>query len=107
MIQAKNLEAAQALIDQGADVIMQHTDSTAPVQVAEKAGVWSFGQASDMQSLHQNPILTSIIDDWAPYYVERSIAARDGTWKQQNTWHGLKEEWLLWLHIIQQWEVIC
>ena len=87
----KEAEAAQALIDQGADIIMQHTDSTAPVQTAEKAGVWSFGQASDMQRFAPKSILTSIIDDWAPYYVERAIAARDGTWGQQDTWHGLKE----------------
>jgi len=87
----KEAEAAQALIDQGADVIMQHTDSTAAVQVAEKAGVWSFGQASDMQKFAPKSVLTSIIDDWAPYYVERSKAAKDGTWKQQDTWHGLKE----------------
>ena len=70
---------------------MQHTDSTAPVQTAEKAGVWSFGQASDMQKFAPKSVLTSIIDDWAPYYVERSKAVRDGTWKQQDTWHGLQE----------------
>ena len=87
----KEAEAAQALIDQGADIIMQHTDSTAAVQVAEKAGVWSFGQASDMQRFAPKSVLTSIIDDWAPYYVERSKAVKNGTWKQQDTWHGLKE----------------
>ena len=87
----KEAEAAQALIDQGADIIMQHTDSTAPVQTAEKAGVWSFGQASDMQKFAPKSVLTSIIDDWAPYYVERSKAAKNGTWKQQDTWHGLQE----------------
>ncbi len=87
----KEAEAAQALIDQGADIIMQHTDSTAPVQTAEKAGVWSFGQASDMQRFAPKSVLTSIIDDWAPYYVERAKAAKNGTWKQQDTWHGLQE----------------
>ena len=87
----KEAEAAQALIDQGADVIAQHTDSTAAVQVAEKAVVWAFGQASDMQKFAPNAVLTSIIDDWAPYYVQRSKAAKKGTWKQQDTWHGLKE----------------
>ena len=87
----KEAEAAQALIDQGADIIMQHTDSTAPVQTAEKAGVWSFGQASDMQKFAPKSVLTSIIDDWAPYYVERSKAVKNGTWKQQDTWHGLEE----------------
>ncbi|MEM7198444.1 MAG: BMP family ABC transporter substrate-binding protein, partial [Pseudomonadota bacterium] len=44
----KEADAAKALIDQGADVIMQHTDSPAPVQTAEKRGVWAVGQASDM-----------------------------------------------------------
>ena len=58
----KEAEAAQALIDQGADIIMQHTDSTAPVQTAEKAGIWSFGQASDMQRFAPKSILTSIIE---------------------------------------------
>ena len=87
----KEAEAAQALIDQGADIIMQHTDSTAPVQTAEKAGVWSFGQASDMQRFAPKSVLTSIIDDWAPYYVERAKAVQNGTWKQQDTWHGLQE----------------
>jgi|TARA_B100001971_G_scaffold182197_1_gene179392 simple sugar transport system substrate-binding protein len=87
----KEAEAAQALIDQGADVIAQHTDSTAAVQVAEKASIWAFGQASDMQKFAPNAVLTSIIDDWAPYYIQRSKAAKKGTWKQQDTWHGLKE----------------
>ena len=87
----KEAEAAKALIDQGADVITQHTDSTAAVQVAEKEGVIAFGQASDMDSFAPKAVMTSIIDDWAPYYVERVKAAMDGTWKQQDAWHGLKE----------------
>ena len=46
----KEADAAKALIDQGADVITQHTDSTAPLQVAEERGVHGFGQASDQIS---------------------------------------------------------
>jgi len=87
----KEAEAAKALIDQGADVITQHTDSTAAVQIAEKEGVIAFGQASDMDSFAPKAVMTSIIDDWAPYYVERVKAVMDGTWKQQDAWHGLKE----------------
>ena len=46
---AKEADAAKALIDQGADVVLQHTDSTAPQAAAKEAGnVISFGQASDM-----------------------------------------------------------
>ena len=45
-------------------------------------------------------------DELGTLLCRKIIAARDGTWKQQDTWHGLKEEWLLWLHIILQWEVV-
>ena len=44
----KEADAAKALIDQGADVIMQHTDSPAAMQVASERGVLAFGQDSDM-----------------------------------------------------------
>ena len=33
----KEADAAKALIDQGVDIITQHTDSTAPMQVADRA----------------------------------------------------------------------
>ncbi|CUA95816.1 BMP family ABC transporter substrate-binding protein [Pannonibacter indicus] len=88
---AKEADAAKALIDQGADIISQHTDSTAPLQVAEERGVLGFGQASDMINFAPKSQLTAIIDDWAPYYIERVQAVLDGTWKSEQTWAGLKE----------------
>ncbi|MDX1737350.1 MAG: BMP family ABC transporter substrate-binding protein, partial [Alphaproteobacteria bacterium] len=85
----KESDAAKTLIDQGADVIMQHTDSPAPLMIAEERGVWAVGQASDMKAFAPKAHLTAIIDDWAPYYVERTKAAMDGTWKGGNdTWGG-------------------
>ena len=87
----KEADAAKTLIDQGADVIMQHTDSPAPVQVAEKKGVWAVGQASDMTNFGKKAHLTAIIDDWAPYYIARTKAVLDGSWKSGDTWHGFKE----------------
>lgn len=87
----KEADAAKTLIDQGADVIMQHTDSPAPVQVAQKRGVWAVGQASDMTNFGKKAHLTAIIDDWAPYYITRTKAVLDGTWKQKDTWDGFKE----------------
>ena len=33
--------------------------------------------------------LTAIVDDWAPYYVARTQAVLDGTWKSEDTWGGL------------------
>ncbi len=89
---AKEADAATALIEQGADVILQHTDSTAPHAVAEKAGgVITFGQASDMAEYKPMPRVSSIIDNWAPYYIERIQAVMDGTWKSDDTWDGIGE----------------
>ena len=86
----KEGDAAKALIDQGADIITQHTDSPAPLQVAEQRGVYGFGQASDMSAFAPKAQLTAIIDDWNPYYVARVKAAMDGNWTSTDTWHGLK-----------------
>ena len=86
----KEADAAKTLIDQGADIIMQHTDSPAPVQVAETRGVWAFGQASNMTAFGPTAHLTSIIDNWAPYYIERTRAVLDGSWNSTDTWGGFK-----------------
>jgi basic membrane protein A len=86
----KEADAAKTMIDQGADVIMQHTDSPAPVQVAEQRGVWAVGQASDMTHFGPKAHLTAIIDNWGPYYVARAKAVLDGTWKSTDTWDGIK-----------------
>ena len=87
----KEADAAKALIDQGADILMQHTDSPAAMQIAEERGIHAFGQASDMIKFGPNAQLTSIIDDWAPYYIARVKAAMDGTWESQDTWDGIKQ----------------
>ena len=87
---AKEADAAKALIEQGADVILQHTDSTAPLAAAEKAqGVIGFGQASDMSEYAPAPRVSSIIDNWAPYYIARTKAVMDGTWASVDTWDGI------------------
>ena len=86
---AKESDAAEVLIQQGADIITQHTDSTAALQVAEKAGIKAFGQASDMIKFAPNTQLTAIIDQWGPYYVERVRAALNGTWESADTWGGM------------------
>ena len=87
----KEADAAKALIDQGADIITQHTDSPAPMQVAEQRGIMAFGQASDMIHFGPKAQATSIIDDWAPYYIARTQAVLDGTWESQDTFGGLAE----------------
>lgn len=89
---AKEADAATALIEQGADVILQHTDSTAPQAAAEAAGdVITFGQASDMSEYAPFPRVSSIIDNWSPYYIARTGAVIDETWESADTWDGIAE----------------
>lgn len=85
----KEADAANALIEQGVDVIMQHTDSPAAMTIAEEKGVFAFGQASDMMSFGPTARLSSIIDNWGPYYVARVQAVIDGSWESTDTWDGI------------------
>jgi len=87
----KEADAAKAMVDQGVDVLTQHTDTTAPMQVAEERGIHAFGQASDMIAAGPKAQLTAIVDTWGNYYVKRVKALLDGTWKAEQTWDGLKE----------------
>lgn len=91
----KEADAAKALIDQGADVIMQHTDSPAAMQIAAQRGIYAFGQDSDMVKFGPKTQLTAIINNWAPYYVKQVKAAVDGKWKSEDTWDGLKEKMVM------------
>ncbi|SHI97796.1 BMP family ABC transporter substrate-binding protein [Wenxinia saemankumensis] len=93
---AREADAAQAMIEQGVDVILQHTDSTAPqaaAAAANEAGaeIYTFGQASDMASFKPMPRVSSIIDNWAPYYIDRVQQVIDGTWESTHTWGGIAD----------------
>ncbi|ODT30781.1 MAG: BMP family ABC transporter substrate-binding protein [Kaistia sp. SCN 65-12] len=87
----KEADAAKALFDQGADIIVQHTDSTAPLQVAQERGLHGFGQASDMIKFAPKSQYTAIVDDWGPYYIERIGEVLASTWKPEDRWEGIKE----------------
>ncbi|MDR7027619.1 BMP family ABC transporter substrate-binding protein [Rhizobium rosettiformans] len=87
----KEADAAKALFDQGVDVLTQHTDTTAPMQVAEERGLKAFGQASDMIAAGPTAQLSAIVDTWAPYYIKRTQAVIDGTWTSAQTFDGLKD----------------
>ena len=76
----KEADAAKALFSQGCDVIAQHTDSPAPLQVAEQQGHIGFGQASDQYRFAPKAQLTATIDNWGPYYIEKVGQVLDGTW---------------------------
>ena len=88
----KETEAAQSLLNGGADVLMQNTDSSAVLQTAGKAGKYAFGWDSDMTAYSPNAHLASAIINWAPYYIKATREALDGTWKgNMGSWWGVKE----------------
>ena len=87
----KETEAATSLINQGADVLMQNTDSAAVLQTAEKMGKFAFGWDSDMSKFGPGAHLASAIIDWAPYYKKATKDVLENTWKNEGVWWGVKE----------------
>ncbi len=77
----KEADAAKAMIDQGCDMVAQHTDSPAPLIAAQEAGAHGFGQASDQIKFAPKAQLTATIDNWSPYYIAKVGALLDGTWE--------------------------
>jgi basic membrane protein A len=91
----READAAKALADQGADVLMAYADSPATLQIAAQRGIMAFGQSSDMINFGPKTQLTSIIDNLAPYYTKRTRDELDGTWTSQDTWGGLASQMVL------------
>mgnify|MGYP001235846794 CR=1 FL=1 len=99
----KESDAAKVHIAEGADILAQHTDSPAMLQTAEKAGVYGFGQSSDMKTFAPKAQLFSSVNNWGPYYVSQVQALMDGTWTTGNgpdhwagnTWAGMADDFLV------------
>ena len=89
---ARESDAANTLMDQGADVIVQHTDSPAPLLAAERRGHWGVGQASDMSRFGPKAHLLSVVNDWAPYYINTVEQVMAGTWESGDYWGGIDED---------------
>ncbi len=88
---AKEKEAAQALVNLGADVLTQHTDSSAVVQFAEEKGIYAFGYNADMSKFGQKAHLTSSINKWGKFYTDKALAVMSNTWNSQEVWNGIGE----------------
>jgi simple sugar transport system substrate-binding protein len=84
----KEADATKALIDQGCDIITQHTDSPAPLQAAASRGIKAFGQSTDMAKFADTTQLSASVDLWGPYYIQRIGDVLAGTWKSTDTWGG-------------------
>ena len=87
----KETEAAMSLMDQGADVLLQNTDSTAVLQAAEKRGKYAFGWDSDMSAVAPKAHLGSCVLNWGVYYEKAVGEVLAGSWKVEETKWGIKE----------------
>lgn len=87
----KETEAATSLLNGGADVLFQNTDSSAVLQTAEKAGKRAFGWDSDMTAYGPKAHLGSAIINWAPYYIKAVNDVLNGTWTTGSVWWGHKD----------------
>jgi simple sugar transport system substrate-binding protein len=89
----KETEAATSLINGGADILMQNTDSSAVLQTAEKMNKRAFGWDSDMSSYGPKAHLGSAVINWGPYYVKTVRDVLENKWKAvpDKIWWGVKE----------------
>jgi len=84
-------DAANALMNQGADVLTHHTDSTATVSAAEEKGRYSIGYHSDMSKFGPKGELTAVSHHWGEFYTRTARSVIDGTWKSSSVWGGMRE----------------
>lgn len=87
----KETEAATSLINGGADVLFQNTDSPAVLKTAQEKGKRAFGWDSDMTAYGPKAHLASAVINWGPYYIKATKDALDGSWAAGQSWWGVKE----------------
>ena len=87
----KERQAAEALLDQGADVIAQHQDTPGPMQAAEARNLYGVGYNADMSSFAPKAVLTGPIWNWGVYYTNVVKQVQAGTWKSEQYWGGWKD----------------
>ena len=85
-------DAADSLLDVGADVLAMHQDAPATLQAAEARGAYVVGYNSDMREFAPNAFLTAPIWNWGPLYSKIAQEVKDGSWKSSSIWWGLKED---------------
>ncbi|MFV0680808.1 BMP family ABC transporter substrate-binding protein [Ottowia sp.] len=88
---ARERLAAQALMDQGADVLAFHTGSTAVMATAEERGKLAVAYHSDMRRMAPTAQIVAVTHQWGDYYTQRVRQAQAGTWRSGNVWGGIKE----------------
>lgn len=87
----KEEEATKKLLKLGCDVLSQHCDTSYPLELAQKKGVWGIGYNSDMRKHVPNATLMSVVWNWSAYYTSAVGSIIDGTWDGNNYYGGMQE----------------
>jgi len=85
-------DAADSLLDVGADILAMHQDAPATLQAAEARGAYVIGYNSDMRTFAPNAFLTAPIWNWGAVYTKIAEEVHNGTWKSEQIWWGMKED---------------
>lgn len=87
----KDTDSAKTLIGQGADVLTQHTNTSAVASAAEAAGKMVIPYNSDMKSVAPNAQIAALVLNWGPYYAKKINQALENKWDNKPVWMHLKE----------------
>ena len=92
---AREREAANALVNQGADVLTNHSGSPAVPQAAQAAfkdkGVRVIAYQSDMRAFAPDAQLAAVTHHWGGHYTRVARAVLEGRWKPEPVWAGMKD----------------
>ena len=88
---ARERAAALTLVNQGADVLANHSASTAIAQAAEERGIAFVAYQSDMRRIAPGAQLTAVVADWGGFYTRTAEAVLAGTWRPQAVWGGMRD----------------
>ena len=84
-------DAAETLVNQGADVLAYHTGTNAVMQVAQEKSIWAIAYHSDLSAMGFGSQLLAVTHHWEKYDVSRVRSMLEGSWKSKDTWGGLRE----------------
>ncbi|HET9207778.1 MAG TPA: BMP family ABC transporter substrate-binding protein [Burkholderiaceae bacterium] len=87
---AREREAALALVNQGADVLANHTASPAVATVAEEKKVRLIANQSDMSAFAPNAQLAAVTPRWGGYYTQVARDVLAARWKVAPMWGGVR-----------------
>lgn len=88
----KEKEAADALMNAGADVIANQTDSAAPLQAAAARGMWGMSANKDWSSVAPEKFLTANTWNWCVYYEKLVNDVRSGSFTPERFMGGLEND---------------